>query len=172
MMSLEEALAGKEIPGSIKKELVLITIFHISFDGEVRQGQLVVHTSVADEVQEVFKKLLKMRFPIKQIIPIVAYDWVDDASMAANNTSAFNYRLIQGTNRFSNHSQGLAIDINPVQNPYTQRDEVVMPIGSKYESTQPGTISAEVVSLFKSYGWSWGGDWERKDWQHFEKTGQ
>jgi peptidoglycan L-alanyl-D-glutamate endopeptidase CwlK len=28
----------------------------------------------------------------------------------------------------------------------------------------------EVVKIFKSYGWEWGGDWHFKDMPHFQKT--
>jgi peptidoglycan L-alanyl-D-glutamate endopeptidase CwlK len=170
MMSLEQALAGKEIPDEVRKSLTLVSVPYLSFDREVRKGQLVVHMEVAADVQEIFKKLLEMQFPIKQITPVVAYAWDDDASMAANNTSAFNYRVIVGTDRLSNHSYGRAIDINPVQNPYTQRDGAVVPSGAYYDSAQPGTITAEIATLFKLYDWQWGGDWQQqKDWQHFEK---
>jgi hypothetical protein len=169
-MSLDEALANKEIPKEIRNSLTLVAVPFFCFDGEEREGQLVVHTDIAEEAQEIFEKLLKMRFPIAQITPVVTYGWDDNASMAANNTSAFNYRLIFGTDRLSNHSYGRAIDINPVQNPYTQRDGVVVPLGAHYDPIQPGTITAEIALLFKSYGWQWGGDWqERKDWQHFER---
>jgi hypothetical protein len=168
-MTLEEALEGKEIPDEIRNNLTLVNVPYFSFDGEVREGQLVVHKEVADEVQQIFQELLGMRFPIQQIIPIIAYDWNDDASMAANNTSAFNYRLVHGTNQLSNHSFGRAIDINPVQNQYTRRDGVVMPLGAKYDPTQLGTITTKVASLFKSYGWNWAGEWPRKDYQHFQK---
>lgn len=169
-MSLDEALAGKEIPNDIRNTLALIDVPFFSFDTEVREGHAVVHAEIADEVRDVFEVLLKMKFPIARIIPVNAYDWDDNASMAANNTSAFNYRLIFGTNRLSNHSYGRAIDINPIQNPYTQRDGAVVPPGALYDTNQPGTITADIALLFKSRGWQWGGDWqERKDWQHFEK---
>ncbi|MHB8660676.1 MAG: M15 family metallopeptidase [Minisyncoccota bacterium] len=169
-MSLDEELAGKEIPNEIRTSLVIVSVAHFSFDKEVREGRLIVHAEIAEEVQNIFKELLEMRFPIAQIIPVSTYGWDDDASMAANNTSAFNYRNIFGTNRLSNHSYGRAIDINPIQNPYTQSDGAVVPHDAQYDPTQPGTITADVASIFKSYGWEWGGDWqERKDWQHFER---
>lgn len=169
-MTLDEALAGKEIPNEIKNGLALVDVYYFSFSGEVYKGQLVVHTEVADEVIEIFKKLLEMKFPIQQIIPIVAFNWDDDASMAANNTSAFNYRVIWKTDRLSNHSYGRAVDINPVQNPYYWSDDIVMPSGAHYDPTKSGTITPEVVLLFKSYCWEWGGNWtKRKDYQHFEK---
>lgn len=169
-MSLDEALAGKDIPDDIKKQLALITVPYLSFDGTTAEGQLVVHAEVAEEAREIFKKLFEMQFPIARMVPVVAYDWDDDASMAANNTSAFNYRVIFGTDRLSNHSYGRAIDINPVQNPYQQRGGATVPPGARYDPSQPGTVTTTVAELFKSCGWQWGGEWkERKDWQHFEK---
>lgn len=169
-MTLEEALAGKEIPNEIKENLEIVTVPYFSFGGEVQEGQLVVHTEVADEVKEIFKKLLEMKFPIQQVVPIVSYNWDDDASMAANNTSAFNYRVIWRTDRLSNHSYGRAIDVNPVQNPYYWSDDIVMPPDTHYDPIKPGTITPAVVSIFKSCGWDWGGDWtKRKDYQHLEK---
>jgi peptidoglycan LD-endopeptidase CwlK len=171
-MTLEEALAGKEIPKEIKNNLVLVSVPHFSFDMEVRMGQLVVHKEVAEEVKQIFEKLVEKRFPIRQITPIVAYSWDDNVSMAANNTSAFNYRFIFGTNRLSYHSYGRAIDINPAINPYIQNDGTVVPPGAYYDPTKPGTVTQEIASIFKSYGWEWGGDWKTEtDWQHFQKLG-
>lgn len=172
-MSLDEALAGKEIPDEISSNLAIISVPYFSFGGEVCDGQLVVHKEVAVEVQEIFKKLFEMQFPIQQIIPIVAYNWDDDASMAANNSSAFNYRVIHGTNRLSYHSYGRAVDINPAINPYIQNDGIVVPPGAHYDSSKQGTVTAEIASIFKSYGWQWGGDWKTEtDWQHFQKLGK
>ncbi len=172
-MNLEEALAGKEIPANIKNSQTLVSVPFVSFSGENREGQLVVHAAVAEEVREIFKKLAEKRFPIRQIVPIVAYAWDDNASMAANNSSAFNYRVIAGTDRLSNHSYGRAIDLNPMQNPYMQRDGIIVPHGAKYDLMQKGTVTSEIAEVFKSYSWQWGGDWnDRKDWQHFEKRNE
>lgn len=169
-MTLEESLAGKEIPEEIRKNLTLLAVRFFSFEGEEREGQLVVHTALAEEVQQIFEKLFQMQFPIQQMVPVVAYGWDDNTSMAANNSSAFNYRVIAGTDRLSNHSYGRAIDVNPMQNPYTQHDGVVVPLGASYDLAQKGTVTKDVADIFKSYGWEWGGDWvEHKDWQHFEK---
>jgi hypothetical protein len=130
----------------------------------------VVHRSIVDEVDAIFRELLEQRFPIFQITPVVAFDWDDDASMAANNTSAFNYRTIAGTNRLSTHASGRAIDINPLQNPYTQLNGVVVPPGARYDLSEPGTVTPDIAQVFTAYGWRWGGHWRpRRDWQHFEK---
>ena len=113
-----------------------------------------------------------MAFPIERMIPIVAYDWVDEDSMQDNNTSAFNYRTILRQAKISNHALGLAIDINPRINPSISRDGLVQPKAAVYDILHPGAVreGGEVVKLFRSYGWKWGGDWnDPKDWQHFEK---
>lgn len=171
-MTLEEALAGKEIPNEIRETLALVTVPFFSFDSKVREGQFVVHRELAAEVLELFGVLCEMKFSIEQIVPIVRYEWDDETSMDANNSSAFNYRCIACTDRLSNHSYGRALDINPMQNPYTRRDGLVVPTSARYDMGQLGTVTPEVVALFKSYGWVWGGDWEEhKDYQHFEKRG-
>jgi hypothetical protein len=169
-MKLDEALAGKEIPGEILGTLTLIDVLYISFDKCLHRGQLIVHKHVSTEVQNIFKKLLEIKFPIAKMIPVTKFDWDDDRSMAANNTSAFNYRLIYGTNQISNHSFGLAIDINPVQNPYVRADGSISPPRAHYEPSNPGTVTTEVAEIFISCGWEWGGNWKQKDWQHFQKT--
>lgn len=169
-MTLEEALKGKPIPREITDTLELVTVPYISFAGSIEEGQLVVHTDLVKDVYAIFPRLADMGFPIEKMIPVVAYGWDDDVSMAANNTSAFNYRPIAGTVRMSQHAYGRAIDINPVQNPYVGTDGVIAPPGAVYDTAVRGTITAEVASLFTSRGWGWGGDWtDRKDWQHFQK---
>lgn len=169
-MTFEEALEGKEIPQEIRDSVTLVTVPYFSFAGTVMEGQLVIHTDLRDEVESIFRTLRGMRFPICRMVPVVAYGWDDDISMAANNTSAFNYRPIAGTIRISQHAYGRAIDINPVQNPYVGADGASVPPGAVYDTEQRGTVTPEIASLFKSYGWGWGGDWgDRKDWQHFQK---
>ncbi len=170
-MTLEEALAGKEILPEIRNDLVLLDVAYISFDGQAHLGQLVVHRKARSELKEIFRKLFEIKFPIEKAVPIVAHNWIDEDSMAANNTSAFNHRPIYGTNRLSNHSYGLAIDINPVLNPYVAADGTVFPRGAAYDPARSGTLTAggEAVKLFADYGWKWGGTWQKKDWQHFEK---
>lgn len=169
-MTLEEALQDKEIPEEIRNTVTLVTVPYFSFEGTEKEGQLVVHKDLASDIETIFAKLFVMRFPIQQMVPIVAYDWNDDASMQANNSSAFNYRVIAGTDRLSNHAYGRAIDINPMQNPYVGASGIVMPAGAVYDRTRKGTVTDDVAGVFQSYGWYWGGDWtDRKDWQHFEK---
>ena len=169
-LNLTEALSGSDISPNIRETLSLINVQYISFDGMLHQGQLVVHKNIAEEVQGIFKEMCVLRFPIEHAIPICRFGCDDETSMRANNTSAFNYRVIHGTNEPSNHSQGLAIDVNPLLNPCIAIDETLQPATSSYDPAKPGTLTphSPVVELFTSRGWRWLGYRERKDWQHFD----
>lgn len=171
--SLADALAGTDAPLEVALTLALVHVPYTDFEGKSQTGQLVVHHELCEEIKEIFAALHHARFPIQKMVPIVAYHWNDEASMADNNTSAFNYRRILATDRLSNHSSGRAIDINPVQNPYFAHDGKVHPEGAMYMPSAPGTISADsiAVKIFKEYRWNWLGDRkENIDYQHFQKT--
>jgi peptidoglycan L-alanyl-D-glutamate endopeptidase CwlK len=175
-MTMKEAVRGvaMDCPKDILASLKLVTVRYYGFDAKLHQGQVVVHKDLAKDIERVFAAIEKERFPIQSVIPISdkRFKWDDDASMRANNTSAFNYRVIAGTMRISNHATGRAIDINPLLNPYI-KGKSVMPEGATYDPKQPGTIAKEsfIVKLFVELGWDWGGNWDdRKDYQHFEKT--
>lgn len=169
-MTLEQALEGKTIPEEIRVNLVIIDVIHLSFDGRVHKGQMVVHKDLEKELLEIFAELLALEFPIHQVIPIVKYSWLDEESMNANNSSAFNYRMKSGRDELSNHALGIAVDINPFQNPCIE-DGVIEPEGAIYDKNVPGTITDEIVEIFTSRGWTWGGNWNRlQDYHHFEKT--
>jgi hypothetical protein len=157
-------------------QLRLISLDFVGFDGAVHRGELVVNAALAVEVARVFADLYFDRFPIQRMETIEKYDSDDDASMAANNTSAFNCRPITGGTAWSNHSYGRAIDINTVQNPYISRSGTVYPPnGAPYvDRTQdlPGMIHAgdATEQAFTTRGWTWGGFWTTPiDYQHFEK---
>lgn len=170
-LSFYEATEGMNIPQSIINNLALVDVFYYSFEGNLHKGQLLVNKAVKQDIIEVFEFIKETRFPIAKVIPIVKYDWSDEASLSDNNTTAFNYRFVSGTRIVSNHAYGYAIDINPVQNPYIKRNKV-LPEGAVYDPEEPGTITSDsqLVKEFKKRGWSWGGDWRSvKDYQHFEK---
>lgn len=170
-MNLARALEGSTAPPEILDSLEILSIPHWNFEGEVTIGQIVVARDLAAEVADIFREILDARFPIYQMVPIVEFDWSDDASMAANNCSAFNYRLKVGKSSLSIHSYGRAIDINPVQNPYVKGD-LVLPDGAFYALEAPGTLKSDgtVVHAFESRGWEWGGRWTTlQDFHHFEK---
>jgi hypothetical protein len=126
-MTFEEAIAGSEAPSSLVEHLCLIAVPYIGFDGVRREGQLVVHEDVQRDIVDVFGLMAAWEFPIGRIVPMVRYGWSDDAAMADNNTSAFNYRFVAGTTRLSAHAPGLAVDINPMVNPVIYADGRVRP---------------------------------------------
>jgi hypothetical protein len=157
-------------------DLRIIDMNFIGFDGAVHSGgQLMVHRLVASQVVEAFRVLFDNGFPIRRMELIENYGGSDDASMAADNTSAFNCRPITGTtDRFSIHSYGQAIDINTVENPYVRGSTVLPPAGVDYldrTDVRPGMITKNdvVEKAFREQKFFWGGDFNSlKDYQHFE----
>jgi hypothetical protein len=168
---LDEALSGQNIPGVIKDKLELVSVYYYGFDDKIHKGKILVHKEVVSDIVEIFNFILETKFPIQKVVPISEYNWSDEKSMKSNNTSSFNYRFISGTRIHSMHAQGLAIDINPFQNPYI-KNHIILPEGAVYDTTKKGTLTANspLVKEFKKRGWTWGGDWKSiKDYQHFEK---
>ena len=159
-------------------DLVELRMPYWRFDGTVRRGRMVVRDAQARKVLRVFRRLYAARFPIRRMRLIDAYGGDDDASMAANNTSAFNCRRVAGTDRWSEHAYGRAIDINPVQNPYVRDSTVEPEAGRRYldrDRVRRGMIvrPGPVVRAFAAVDWGWGGDWRSaKDYQHFSRTGR
>ena len=139
-LSEAEAFDGldPQCPKDIRERQKLVTVLYWGFDKKVHRGQIVIDKNLEKDIVEVFEVALKHKFPIHSVIPVAHpafrkdHVWSDDLSMAANNTSAFNYRLVTGKKTLSNHAYGRAIDINPLQNPYIKGD-VVLPPGAKYE---------------------------------------
>jgi D-alanyl-D-alanine carboxypeptidase-like protein len=158
--------AGCPVPPS---GLRRVTVRYVGFDGAEHTGELVVAATVAPEVAAIFADLLRQRFPVRQIRPVDAYGASDDASMAADNTSAFNCRPVTGGTAWSPHAYGTAIDLNPRENPYV-RGTTTLPPGATYDPHTRGTVTPTVVAIFARHGWTWGGHWTTPlDYQHFEK---
>ncbi len=172
-MTFEEATKNTMASASILQKLALVDVEYYSFDSKVHRGQLVINKEVRNDIIEIFQLIKKIKFPIAKVIPIVKYNWSDSASMADNNTSAFNYRFVSGTKKLSNHALGLAVDINPFLNPYRGKNGKNSPLGSKRNLKTAGTLTDEhaIVREFLKRGWKWGGNYKSiKDWHHFDKT--
>lgn len=178
-MSKNEAFDGLDAncPPAIRNRQKLVEVSYYSFDGKVHQGQIVIDKSLVNDLKAVFKLALEIKFPIYSVIPVAHPNfrknnrWDDDLSMAANNTSGFNYREKTGGGSLSNHAYGRAIDINTVQNPYV-KGSLVLPPNANYDTNAAGTLTANhpITKKFIELGWDWGGSWERlQDYQHFEK---
>jgi D-alanyl-D-alanine carboxypeptidase len=158
-------------------DLRILTLTHWGYDGRVRTGKLVVAANQVGAIAQVFEAMYDAQFPIERMELIEEYGGSDNASMAANNTSAFNCRAVTGGTAFSEHSYGRAIDINPLVNPYVNGSTILPPAGAAYldrSQNVTGMIHAgdAVVTAFKQVGWIWGGTWTSlKDYQHFSSTG-
>ena len=159
------------------EDLRLLTVLHHGFDGMIHEGEIIVNKQIAEEVIAIFKELYEIGFPIESIQPIHEFDNDDYASMEANNTHGFNFRKIEGTNRWSQHAFGLAIDINPLRNPFIQGDLVKPALASDFvnrDQETPGMIhnGSDIHEIFTRQGWIWGGDWDAygiRDYHHFER---
>ena len=156
-------------------DLRRVQLTHWGFDRTRHQGELIVHKDVARSVVAVFHTLYSVRFPIRKVLRVDRFRADDDASMAADNTSAFNCRPVTGSTRgFSVHSYGRAIDVNPLENPYVKGRTVLPAAGTAFTNrarVRPGMIRRgnRVWRAFTAHGFRWGGDWKSlKDYQHFE----
>ena len=176
-------ISGKSYPegASISiDDLRWCHVLHYGFDGEIHEGELIVNKEIAHDILEIFRELFDIKYEIEKIRLIDEYNAEDEASMEDNNSSAFCYRTIAESTTLSNHAKGLAIDINPLYNPYvyTRKD------GSLF--LQPENAGEYVdrdredsryirkddvcYNIFIAHGFTWGGDWSsKKDYQHFEK---
>jgi len=146
------------------EDLRHITLNHYDFEHAVKQGELIVHKEVVDDLHDIFKNLFEIQFPIQSIRLVDEFDGSDLKSMHANNTSAFYARKVAGTDRWSNHSFGCAVDINPLLNPYSSPRITVLPQeGAPYLDRTlnlPGMIieGSYIYQLFIEKGWEWGGE--------------
>jgi D-alanyl-D-alanine carboxypeptidase len=162
-------------PSSLRR----LRVGYWGFDEKSRVGTLVVNRSAVGPLTVVFRRLYKARFPIRRMRPIDAYGGNDERSLAADNTAAFNcrYAVGPGPKRWSVHAYGLAIDVNPVENPYLESGRVHPRAGRVYldrTNIRPGMAvrGGLLVSAFRSVGWQWGGRWTgTPDYQHFSATG-
>ncbi len=160
------------------EDLRLIELAHFDLEGEVQDGEIVVHADQADAVVAIFERLFELQYPIEQMRLVDEFEADDDLSMEANNTSGFNCRFVGGTTRWSEHAFGRAIDVNPLINPYIRGSRVSPAEGAAYvdrDQDVPGLIKADdaVVQAFSDNGWLWGGYWTgSKDYQHFSVTGR
>jgi hypothetical protein len=138
---------------------------------------MVVSQSQAANVLSVMRTLYAARFPIRRMRLVEAYGSNDDRSMAADNSSGFNCRGVPGSSVSSAHAYGLAVDLNPRENPEVRNGVVSPPAGAAFTDRSrwaPGMIHAgdEVVRAFAAVAWRWGGYWHSlKDYQHFSSTG-
>jgi len=144
--------------------LAYVVLDHVTFDGSSARGELVVAAELASRTIELFRRLWQLGFPIRQLKLVDDYGASDDESMAADNSSAFNFRVVAGTQFLSQHALGRAIDLNPLENPWRQPDRIVPPAGAAFadrRDVRPGMFvrPGPVIASIDELGWEWGGDW-------------
>ncbi len=161
-------------------DLSYVVVQYMDFNGESQRGELICNKDLAQDMVEIFYELYTSGYQVESIKLVDEFDGDDTASMLANNTSCFNYRVVEGTTKLSNHAYGRAIDINPFYNPYVtyKKDGTtkISPEGSEPYADRDAEFPYKIdendlaYKLFNAHGFKWGGDWNSsKDYQHFEK---
>ena len=161
-------------------DLRYVHILHYDFEGNLAEGELICNNYIAQDLIEIFYQLYLNEYQLERVTLIENYDGDDTLSMCDNNTSCFNYRVVDGTTNLSKHAYGLAIDINPFYNPYVTYPGGkirISPPGSEPYADRDTDFPYKIdendlcYKLFKEHGFTWGGDWNSsKDYQHFQKT--
>lgn len=180
--SLFARMQGRSYPEGCtvpRSDLRYLRVLHYDLDGEVQTGEMVCNKAIAADLLAIFRALYDAQYPIGEMRLIDDYDADDNRSMAANNTSCFCYRRIAGSKRLSKHSLGMAVDINPLYNPWVRTVNgriVVAPVEATPYADRKAAFPCKLTQgdlcthLFIQYGFRWGGNWKNsKDYQHFEK---
>ena len=164
-------------------DLRYVKVKYYDFYDEVQDGEIICNKLIAQDIVDIFYELYLNGYQIEKIKLIDEYGGDDTLSMEDNNTSSFNYRVVDNTTSLSKHALGLAIDINPFYNPYLvfggnpDGTDYISPKGSESFVNRDLDFDHKIdkndlcYKLFKAHGFTWGGDWKScKDWQHFQKT--
>ena len=162
-------------------DLRYLHVMHYDFEGNPAEGELICNSYIAQDLVEIFYQLYLNEYRLESVRLIDEFDGDDTASMEANNTSCFNYRVVEGSTNLSKHAYGLAIDINPLYNPYVtyEKDgtENISPAAACSYADRSANFAYKIdendlcYKLFTQHGFIWGGNWNNvKDYQHFQKT--
>ena len=176
---VEARMRGCSYPDDARialSELRYLRLSYIDFAGAPQTGEMVCNKAIADDLCEIFRALYEARYPIRSIRLVDDFGASDEASMLADNSSCFNYRTRTGQTRLSYHALGLAVDINPLENPFVSRAGRVSPAGAEAYADRAADFPHKIdrddlcYRLFREHGFSWGGAWRSaKDYQHFER---
>ena len=186
---IREKMLGSSFPEEPNRdismeELRYVRVLHYDFAGKIQEGELVVNQKIAWQTMRAFYQLYKMEYPIQSVRLVDDYEADDELSMEANNSSAFNYRKVAGREELSKHALGLAIDINPVMNPYVREGEYFPANATEYLERDADKCTGKhrdkmihrgdlAYRIFRRNGFEWGGDWNHaKDYQHFVAKGR
>jgi hypothetical protein len=163
-------------------QLRILSVSHWGFDRRVYTGQLVVNQTAARPLAKVFRQLYVLRFPIRHLQLADVYGPKSSRPADEDVSGSFECRRAvpspcgSGTGNWSNHAYGLAVDLNPIENPYVgcgkTRKRASLPYLNRSRH-RPGMVTPAVVRAFASIGWGWGGSWNgpTKDYMHFSASG-
>lgn len=169
---------GEDSPVA-REDLRYMTVLYWGTDGTAHKGELIVNKAIAQDTAEIFFELYRASYPIESIKLIDEYGGSDEVSMAKNNTSCFNARKMTGSDTWSLHAYGLAIDLNPLYNPYVGADGTILPVTATQYADRNNSFVMKIdeqdyaYRTFVKHGFIWGGSWNGvKDYQHFEKNAE
>jgi hypothetical protein len=150
-----------------------VWVSYLDFNGGYHDGSLIVRRDIVPQTQHAFQTLYRMRFRIMAMAPMsVNMPGESDMSIV---TGAFNCRAVAGTNVWSQHAYGTAIDLNPLQNPMFRASYVSPRAGMFYRDRSRyliGMVHPEgAARAFIASGFYWGGGWTSlKDYMHFSRS--
>lgn len=163
------------------EDLNYVGLLYVDFDGNVQEGELICNRAIAQDMVEIFYELYRNDYRLERVRLVDEYGGDDTLSMEDNNTSCFNYRVVDGTSTLSKHALGCAIDINPFYNPYIvynkngSGETYISPKGSEIYADRSQDFPYKIdendlcYKLFTQHGFTWGGNWNStKDYQHFQ----
>ena len=160
----------------------MLRVSYWDFDGNVQTGELVVNRRAATPLAGVFRQLYRLRFPIRHMRFADAYGQKGAQPADGDISGSFECRRAvpspcgSGTGNWSQHAFGLAVDLNPIENPYTgcgrTRERASLPYLDRAKIRR-GMVTPAVVRAFSAIGWGWGGSWagSTKDYMHFSSSG-
>ncbi|MCC8141309.1 MAG: M15 family metallopeptidase [Lachnospiraceae bacterium] len=177
--SYPEAADGESF-AITRDDLRYVHVLYCDFDGKTAEGELICNAAIAQDLTEIFHELYENGYQIEQIHLVDEYGGDDEASMAANNTSCFNYRNVANSSSLSKHALGRAVDINPLYNPYVtynsdggrnvQPEEGWDYVDRSADFAHKIDTNDLCYQVFTEHGFTWGGSWNSsKDYQHFQK---
>ena len=182
--SVKDRIYGKSYkdnPNISMSDLRYIRVLYYDYSGTRRVGELVSNKAISGDLVEIFRDLYEAEYPIDKMKLVDDYDASDDWSSSENNTSCFNYRTVAGSHNLSLHARGLAIDINPRDNPMVYYDEngnvaQCLPANGEAYADRSKSFEHKIdqsdlcYQLFMEHGFTWGGNWNAPDYMHFSKS--
>src|SRR3954465_10160127 len=164
--------------------LRLLSVSHRGWDGKTHTGRLIVNANAAQPLRRTFRRLYRLRFPIRHMRIADFYGPEQQRPEDGDVTASFECRQAAaspctggtGTGSWSMHAYGLAVDVNPGENPYVGCGQSRDPLTRRFFAPprrRKGLVAARAIQAFASAGWGWGGSWvgDTKDYMHFSSTG-